>query len=1771
MKLPLWLALALCVGSLHAADPRLVEYYLKQLKANPAQGSSQDRLIELIRKSGDEAAFFEKLQTQEAELITLGYLRLRLKQFPEAKAAFEAAAKSSTTAWPWRGLADLASAEGKPEAAAKALEAALQKESTADLLLLTAEKWHEAKQDDKADVYWQKALAANPTDRALRKRMARKFTELDRLDAAREAWEALAADAPANERFEALREIAALQEKETKYLEAAATLAKASEDLAANSWQQTQLDQDILRLHREAGALDTLEARWGQDLASKPADSAAAIRLAALFAERGKFADQRQTLRTAAVANPDSLPVLQALAGADQATGKPEEALADYELLSRRQVGKIEPLLAQAELLIRLDRVPEAITRLNAYRDAHSTDRSKWIELRAFFERYRLAEPLIAMLRQLAADDPAELPALIEQQLRWEQAPDKIDLSTRKLSPIRQAELATAFSETFQRYGKTDEAIEWAKAASRVQPLDEKAALRVADLLPRLPAAEWLEKWIERDSNLPPEAVDQRLYQLVSNPGESPETSSVQRSLDLVFSLPASASDPPPLPAPFIRIQQKYQTNPNPNGALRVARWHRWMQDLPAASASLQLAAERFPESHPLRQELARVLAEQGDYPAAIRITEQLQRDDEKNASLYERQIAFFELDRGETARALLIFQKQADENPSLETWRNLATAQGKADDWFDAFDSWTKAAALATPAERYEMRGTILNLAERLGLQARAETFLTALTEETRDPSRKQSLREESEAFANRNHRDVISPVAPPPHPPEVEASESRLTDAKVRVGRDSGNLKAWTELAQLSAPADTPEVWQEIVRRFPRDPAALAQAAEYFRVENASMAAALLNRELALGSATSQRHLEAGRLYLAAGDRPAALDHFEKAWKLTAAPTEPGKGFPLRAVPNGSPPTPDSLTTPLAALRLQIVEEISQLARGGTAGALWLPRWEALTDPAEKVTAFYYLGEVDRALDELERLLDTNADETAAAKSFFSIGGDPSHFQRVFALMEKHPDHFSAWMDDFLLSLNLQLAARPQMNLDSLHQEAARDTLTARALRWPLASLFATNQRYLDAAKMGTLALDSQMVSDQSGAALNVAYWYLSSGKFEMAKQTASRAGEEAAGTLTHPAIAAARMEWLLSSPERQKQLFDEAKSASALPTSAPLAAARYALFASLGQRKPEIPRAMERLINAQKWVTSTGSPEKGFATFVRNSSGLLAQWGQPEAASELLAQAIQTDPVLMLIRGQMEAAQRDDLRLRLVATRLLAQSPSRLAELLHGLIVETALPLDSILEFGLFFEQAGNFPAAYRCYQLGTEQFGLTDALLAGRLRTARSGPDSQAWIETCQLAAQVVKPAAPSIRPAAASQLALIADTQGRPAEAEKLLLKARQRFPENEVLVRQLAEHYLRNQNPKAAQQLLTATQIPPPTALIQLQIQSDLALGQEKSAIARFNQFPKFATELLPFLISHFTKSGQIESLAGEIRPSLIKPADQYSLLEAEVLFREGEAQSTALADIQTLVASHPALLPRYSLLRKQLARRNGTLNELIAELREEWRQGRYFAGEILIQIFLEENRSEELTEAVRNFLDLPAIGERALSELAMLLESQQRWNEAAQVYEKLSQEHPASAIYLAGWAHALALSGEFAAAAKPLEQLHQARHLLPGALTALAQYHLKTGHPETALTYYAELKRSSNTQEQSVAYLGLAQCALELGMESAAEDNLREAVTLDLNPDVARVAAEWVKNEGAEKIDARFREVGLTPPMKQSARAWLEKIRENAALPSSP
>ena len=119
------------------------------------------------------------------------------------------------------------------------------------------------------------------------------------------------------------------------------------------------------------------------------------------------------------------------------------------------------------------------------------------------------------------------------------------------------------------------------------------------------------------------------------------------------------------------------------------------------------------------------------------------------------RQLAILKLAAGDVAESLQLFQRLQQLAPgSRSALTDLALAQQRADQWFDALATWERAYALpgGTLAQREEIRRPLLAAYEHLGQFAQAVEVLRRAVDEQPDLAAKEDLFRELADFASKH-----------------------------------------------------------------------------------------------------------------------------------------------------------------------------------------------------------------------------------------------------------------------------------------------------------------------------------------------------------------------------------------------------------------------------------------------------------------------------------------------------------------------------------------------------------------------------------------------------------------------------------------------------------------------------------------------------------------------------------------------------------------------------------------------------------------------------------------------------------------------------------------------------------------------------------------------------------------------------------------------------------------------------------------------------------
>ena len=1234
---------------------KVAERYRAMLAANPTEGMAFDRLWKFHEERGTTAELLDGYQQAAArpgaDLATLlvdGYLLKKVGKPDEAAAVYERAnQRDPASPLPWIASAELATARNQPDEAANAYAQALTKmpatdRRRTDLLLRQGTALLAAGKTTEAAECWEQIVSANPADLNVRRQLAGVYEQNGFPDRAVAQDEYIEAHAEPAARANALRELGRLQEAQGHFDAARDALERGLALTSRDNWLHGDLQTRLIHLYQRAGRVLELAARWQAAVAAVPRDLGGYLQLEALAEAEGDVASERGWLEKIVALAPNDREDTLKLAGRLTELGERPRAAELYDGLLKRQPNNLELLLARADLDVQMGQPAAAVSRIEARAAQTPADESVVGPALNFFLDHRLAGAAERMLRAEVARQPTAVePALALAKFLFSErrpADARVVLDTLDAQPGTPAERAGRLlqtAETYRQGGESERALRGWRQAAALQPDNPAPLLAAADVLRAdgdLPGATaLLEQAIPLSaSGAERLATERKLFEILRGDEEATRPDHLERTL--------LVGRPPNQRPPSDSTLGRYLANlaaaaddqPTAANFLRLARWQSWAHDDPAAVRAAQRAIALDPANLPARELIASVAVASHQTPLAEQMLSQLLQLDPSHQDAALRELANLKLAAGDVAESLQLFERLQQLAPgSRPALTDLALAQQRADQWFDALATWERAYALpgGTPAQREEIRRPLLAAYEHLGQFSQAVGMLLRAVDEQTDLVAKEDLFRQLADFSHKHglddrlRDDLQNRVRGHPNDYFTLVSLARLRQESGESGEayhllqrayysSPDQARSLRELVQtgeelgeaanaiadqqrlLALPGQsTPEnleklaalqtsdlqsaaataTWDALIARFPRDPAALGQAADYFeKVDQLARARDLQRAIVALDPSDFARALRLAAMEVKAGEPSAAESAYESVLAHTR-PEPPGESltlpdelklpvdyvsvltagtgrFRLRPMMAGGalPMSASAVPKGDEGLRLEAIRALSRLLFPTAPGvhpdepaqAAWLARWQRAADAGvrnEPLQAFYFSGSGAATMPLLAGWLKKNVgDESLVRGAFLAAGlrladypglakwawSDPSsddHVQRSSALLGA--------IGQFLTT-----GGKPGPNFVG---ELFPPGIGQPVLLWESAKQFADLHWYTQAAELGHHVLAS-VRSGRAEYASGVAEWELYAGLVPQARETLRAAVEEGGGTTfdvnSSPVLSALREYYLL-----------------------------------------------------------------------------------------------------------------------------------------------------------------------------------------------------------------------------------------------------------------------------------------------------------------------------------------------------------------------------------------------------------------------------------------------------------------------------------------------------------------------------------------------------------------------------------------------------------------------------------------------------------------
>ncbi|HEU4679967.1 MAG TPA: tetratricopeptide repeat protein, partial [Terrimicrobiaceae bacterium] len=317
--------------ALDAQSQKLADRYLTILVANPMQQTAFDRLWKIHVEAGEIEALVTACQQRAGQAPVL-YARVlqRAGRTTEAKQVLAEAVQSGSGI-ATEMLAGVFEEEGDFRAAAEVVAKAPATEKTPALLVRLGELLEKAGDSEQSKAAWNRAVALDPGDLALRKRLAAACAQTGNWQEAVGHLQVVARHGSPAERFNAWSEISQRLEAAGEIPEAIAAQEALLGLMGPGHWQLDSARQRLLNLHDQNHSIEELEKAWRAQAEASPRDPQQALRMAKLYEFKGDDLQRHDWLSRASALLPKNVDLSCQIAALDVSLGDPKAAADRYD------------------------------------------------------------------------------------------------------------------------------------------------------------------------------------------------------------------------------------------------------------------------------------------------------------------------------------------------------------------------------------------------------------------------------------------------------------------------------------------------------------------------------------------------------------------------------------------------------------------------------------------------------------------------------------------------------------------------------------------------------------------------------------------------------------------------------------------------------------------------------------------------------------------------------------------------------------------------------------------------------------------------------------------------------------------------------------------------------------------------------------------------------------------------------------------------------------------------------------------------------------------------------------------------------------------------------------------------------------------------------------------------------------------------------------------------------------------------------------------------
>ncbi len=644
-----------------AQRAEIISRYKSLLESNPQEGFIFNQLLKEVGFGQQLERLIEDYQRRaEAQPKTLalhlilGHLLKAARRYPEALAAYEAAAGvdgKSADAWLGKGLVlQLLKRDGESQAA---FEEALRLEKNGarkqEILRKLADLAFNRRDWDAADRFYAALIELEPQNEYLRTEYAEALVQYKRYDKALEQYEALKRQAGKNvkARLEAIKRIGDVYALQGRYDEAVGLWRGAMGQVAGDSYLQRELEQRIIDAYRDKDDLPALIAYYEERWRSPSHDQA--MTLAGLYDETGQEAKALGMYRQALKSNGKSVDARLRVIRLLERQGDEKAIIAEYKALIKAEPRQTSFSFELAEIYWRSGDKKSALATVDELARRFGSDPVVQTNVAELYMQWGARDKALKVyqgLVRIAPGDPGNLIALGE--FHWVEGEREQALATwRRIltaMPVKHeahAELAQVYAD----HNMIDEAVKEYEAAIQLDPDNERYLRRLAEVYERSrrttrAIAAWEAVLGKARQDFTRREARSRIIQLHQQQGTLRAQIALYRK--------GFEATPPDLEAGYFL------------GEAWIA-----LKDWSQAEATFQKLLAAQGESTQALLSLQRIYTETGEHRKNIEVLRKIAEADPLRAKEYYTQMAELSLKLYEDAQALELAKIPVDLNPN--------------------------------------------------------------------------------------------------------------------------------------------------------------------------------------------------------------------------------------------------------------------------------------------------------------------------------------------------------------------------------------------------------------------------------------------------------------------------------------------------------------------------------------------------------------------------------------------------------------------------------------------------------------------------------------------------------------------------------------------------------------------------------------------------------------------------------------------------------------------------------------------------------------------------------------------------------------------------------------------------------------------------------------------------------------------------------------------------------------------------------------------------